>query len=891
LKQPGAFAPASPIRPRRRNRDKPERAGLGASVPSGPAPGPSPAAEVLAQGHRWLRFPDELEARFRDSALEARRKLVILCGIVGNIAICVGSVNLPQLMPDAPDVAMRYLYWILATSILAHTMLWKVPVRWRRHWQAELVPAVPILSVNIAVILDCRVTHADAMFAHLAALVSTLMYGCIATRMRFAWSLSCAALSFGAYVTFVQGTSPRQELIVASTAGLMALSYVMALVANYAFEYSERRNWLLRQVEGDQHQALVDAAARLHKLSIQDPLTQVANRRHFDTELSLAWSRAAFSKVPLAMLMVDVDHFKRYNDSHGHPAGDACLAKVAEALLDLADQHEGLAARLGGEEFALLLPGRTVAQAQALGTTLCERVRAAGIAHRASPVAGHVTVSVGAAQVWPAQCANAGTQLLMDLADQALYQAKEGGRDQTCSAGLACALAVPEPLPAPQADDDTADAIALSASAESAYTQILEGGFRRLRFPAEQERAFREHNAEPRRYHLLAASVLGVIIYNVYTYANKPMFSDIAHSVMLWQWGLAAAMLTLTVLNFLVKMPVMWREAIYSTGTAILGVSSAWFISQSELTTAISYSVCLALIPMFSGVAARQPFWFTCVPAVVTCLAAALLLHPRDAEQVLILQDSVTMIVTNTIFTLILSYTLEHGARKAWLLSRIEALQSQALAAATRKLHELSTMDPLTGIPNRRQFEDDMGRLWQESAKTRRPLAMLIVDVDYFKRYNDGYGHPQGDQCLKKVAQAIHETARDAQGRAARLGGEEFGVLLPAANEQRAVQVGERICEAVRQLGLEHRHSQVVGRTIVTVSVGACAMRASRRENAYSLFEFTDDALYCAKRDGRDRVGLPPPPDLAPTCASERASGHAGAEASSRPTGLAFATG
>jgi diguanylate cyclase (GGDEF)-like protein len=165
---------------------------------------------------------------------------------------------------------------------------------------------------------------------------------------------------------------------------------------------------------------------------------------------------------------------------------------------------------------------------------------------------------------------------------------------------------------------------------------------------------------------------------------------------------------------------------------------------------------------------------------------------------------------------------------------------------------------------------------------------MLIVDVDYFKRYNDGYGHPQGDQCLKKVAQAIHETARDAQGRAARLGGEEFGVLLPAANAQRAVQVGERICEAVRQLGLEHRHSQVVGRTIVTVSVGACAMRASRRENAYSLFEFTDDALYCAKRDGRDRVGLPPPE---PHKEPERPTEPVGTMVDSHRGGLACAAG
>lgn len=848
----------SPIRPRRRNRDKPERAGLGAAAPPAPVPITPPAGLVLASGFARLRFPDDLESQFRHEALDARRKLVIRCGFIGVVAICVGSINLPRLMPDAPEVALFYLCWILAITLLTHGLLWMLPKQWRRHWQPELVAAVSLLSVNVGVILDCQVTHADAMFVHLSALVTTLMYGCIAVRLRFVWSLSCAVLTFLSYVAFVHGKTPQQALIVANTANLMALSYVMALIANYAFEYSERRNWLLRQVDAAQHQALVDAAEHMHRLSIQDPLTQLANRRHFDSELSQAWRQAVAGERPLAMLMVDVDHFKRYNDAHGHPAGDACLAKVAAVLAKLAARHEGLAARLGGEEFAVLLPGRVVEQAQALGDILCEDVCAAGIEHRASPVANHVTVSVGVAQVWPAQCADAGTQLLLDLADQALYQAKENGRNQACSAGLATALPTRRVAAVPASPASGAHAGVLATMAPSIHAQILDDGFRRLRFPVEQERAFRAHNAEQRRRHLLAASVFGLIIYNGYTHLNNAMFSDIAHNVMLWQWGLVGAMLTLAVLNYLVKMPVMWREGIYSGGTSILGVTSAWLISQSTQTTAISYSMCLVLIPMFSGVAARQPFWFTCVPAVVTCLAAASMPQPLNAEQSLILEDSVTMIVTNTLFTLILAYSLEHDARKAWLLSQIKSLQAKALSAATRKLHELSTQDPLTGIHNRRQFEEDMNRLWEHSTKARKSLSMLIIDVDYFKRYNDDQGHPQGDQCLKQVAAAIRDSARAAGGIAARLGGEEFGVLLPSAVEEQAVQLGERICQAVRNLALPHPGSLVTGRDIVTVSVGACAVTPSRGDSVYGLFEFTDDALYCAKRDGRDRVAVVP---------------------------------
>jgi len=874
VNEQGAAQAAPQATSRRRHRDAPERDGAAAAVPASPLTALSSAAQVLQQGHAWLRFPAELEAQFRADTLAPRRKMLMLCGVIGIVAICVGSLNLPQLMPDAPEVAMRYLYWIMALTMLGLLLVWAVPPRWRRTWQAEAMTVGPILLVNVGVILDCMVTRADTMFTHSAALVSTLMYGCIAARLRFAWSLGSAVFSFVAYVTFVRGSTPQQELIVSTTAALMALSYAFALVANYAFEYSERRNWLLRQVERQQRQALEDTAARLHRMSIEDPLTQLANRRHFDAELGLAWSRATFTKEPVAMLMVDVDFFKRYNDNHGHPAGDACLIQVAKVLAQFAQAQGGVAGRLGGEEFGLLLPHCPLAQALDVGSALCEAVRAAGMVHRASDVAGHVTVSVGTAQVWPARCPGAGTQWLLDLADQALYQAKASGRNQACAAASqgpnADVLGETREAPAGRPSDQPtqrsepgkastkpgtgAEVIALPTSAEAALTQTLVGGFFKLRFPAEQEVAFREHNADQRRQHLVAMAVLGQIIYNLFMLRHRAMFSDIPQGVLWSLAGLAVLMLALTVLIYRIRMPVRWLEGIYSAGTAIMGVGSAWFLSQSDLTTALAMSVSLALIPMFSGVAARQPFWFTCVPALVTCMAAALLLEAHGAQQALILADSVTMIATNTFFTLILSYTLEHGTRKAWLLSRIEQLQGEALQAATRSLHELSMRDPLTGIPNRRQFEVDLERIWTDGLASRRQVALLIIDVDFFKRYNDGYGHPEGDRCLQRVAAAIQEAARADQGLAARLGGEEFGVLLPGASSAQAEQVGERIGAAVRALGLEHRYSQVPGQDIVTISAGAVGMAADAHHEPSRLLAFADDALYRAKQAGRNRV-------------------------------------
>jgi diguanylate cyclase (GGDEF)-like protein len=465
---------------------------------------------------------------------------------------------------------------------------------------------------------------------------------------------------------------------------------------------------------------------------------------------------------------------------------------------------------------------------------------------------------VGAALAWPAQ--GGGAQSLVAMADRALYCAKEGGRDRACVDNAADGP--PQVQPAAARQEDAASepkagepaVVALPASAEAPFVHTLKGKFLKLRFPTEQEAAYREHDAGQRRKQLVLMSVLGLIIYNVYVLANRSMFPDIQSSTLLWMVELNAALLLLSGLAYVAKLPILWHEATFSLGTSIVGVTSAWLLSQSTQLTAIAYSVCLVLIPMFSGVGARQPFWFTCVPAVITCVATSLFLHPVGDLQKLVFSDAVLMIINNTSYTLILAYVLEYGSRKEWLLSHIERFQHQSLVTGTERLHELSILDPLTGICNRRQFEDDFLRIWLESLYSGKPLAMLIIDVDFFKLFNDGYGHPMGDRCLKQVAAAISQTAQEGSGLTARLGGEEFGILLPGANPEQATKLGERVCAAVRNAAIEHRFSQVSRHPIVTVSVGAASVVAKKRVNRRTLFAIADDALYQAKHAGRNQV-------------------------------------
>lgn len=178
--------------------------------------------------------------------------------------------------------------------------------------------------------------------------------------------------------------------------------------------------------------AMKQHADALRAMAAIDGLTGIANRRAFDARAALEVARIRRGGVPLALLLCDVDHFKLYNDAYGHPAGDACLRSVASALASQARRAEDLAARLGGEEFGLLLPGCSLDAAYAIAEGFGAAVRALCIPHARSTTAPHVTVSVGVAALPPSRLGPTETDVaaLLAAADGALYEAKHGGRDQ-----------------------------------------------------------------------------------------------------------------------------------------------------------------------------------------------------------------------------------------------------------------------------------------------------------------------------------------------------------------------------------------------------------------------------------------------------------------------------
>ena len=182
------------------------------------------------------------------------------------------------------------------------------------------------------------------------------------------------------------------------------------------------------------------------------------------------------------------------------------------------------------------------------------------------------------------------------------------------------------------------------------------------------------------------------------------------------------------------------------------------------------------------------------------------------------------------------------------------ARHAEALQEANRKLSELAVTDELTGLANRRRLNDTLSREWSRARRRGHSLAVLMIDIDHFKGYNDEFGHQAGDECLVCVARVLLARTRRAEDMVVRYGGEEFVVIIPHATAEEAARYARQLCRDMESLGLPHPGSPY-GR--VTVSIGVAAMIPWSTLRAEDLLRQADMALYQAKEDGRNRVVCP----------------------------------
>jgi diguanylate cyclase (GGDEF)-like protein/PAS domain S-box-containing protein len=174
------------------------------------------------------------------------------------------------------------------------------------------------------------------------------------------------------------------------------------------------------------------------------------------------------------------------------------------------------------------------------------------------------------------------------------------------------------------------------------------------------------------------------------------------------------------------------------------------------------------------------------------------------------------------------------------------------LLRLNEKLEELSFQDGLTGISNRRRFDQTLGREWGHAQRDRQPLSLIMLDIDFFKQYNDYYGHQKGDACLQQIAQVLNSISQRAVDLVARYGGEEFVLLLPQTDTEQATLLGEKCRSKIIELQLQHESSEACD--VVTISAGISTIIPSASTQPSNLIMAADKLLYKAKENGRNRI-------------------------------------
>ncbi|MGH8492952.1 MAG: GGDEF domain-containing protein [Moraxellaceae bacterium] len=204
------------------------------------------------------------------------------------------------------------------------------------------------------------------------------------------------------------------------------------------------------------------------------------------------------------------------------------------------------------------------------------------------------------------------------------------------------------------------------------------------------------------------------------------------------------------------------------------------------------------------------------------------------------------------VVTLIVGAILERQERISFLQGLLLEHEAQERARLNQVLEQMAHQDALSGLANRRYFDVLLEREWERLRREQRPMAVLFIDVDHFKSFNDTYGHSAGDVCLAAVGRTLAEAAWRPGDVAARYGGEEFVVVLPDTDMDGAAEVGERILSGVDLLAIPHASSPVSGH--VTVSIGLAVLTPGGQGSAHALLDMADQALYAAKHAGRHRI-------------------------------------
>ena len=371
----------------------------------------------------------------------------------------------------------------------------------------------------------------------------------------------------------------------------------------------------------------------------------------------------------------------------------------------------------------------------------------------------------------------------------------------------------------------------------SAYAEQLKRGFPRLRFNGLLEKDFREFYVAQNLPRARLSGLIALIVVFSVACIDLLLGTNTAATLNTLRLGILCPLLV--VLGVAISVPAAQRyyTEVVAVGVTLIGFVVTYIAHLGALAGSSYVLAGLVLVVLYGCL--FLGLLFNVAMAVTGIMIAAHFITglavdlPFDA-----LYYSTAILGGAAVIGGISTYNLEYALRTNFL--------------ETRLLNELAERDGMTGLYNRRIFDDYMERLWRQSRRERLSVALIFVDIDSFKVYNDLYGHQAGDDCLKRVAKCIARGAKRPFDFAARYGGEEFVLVLYGPPDEYARSVPEQIRRDVLELEIPHAGSQAAKH--VTVSVGFSLASPETSRSLMGAIQTADEALYQAKREGRNRV-------------------------------------
>jgi len=373
--------------------------------------------------------------------------------------------------------------------------------------------------------------------------------------------------------------------------------------------------------------------------------------------------------------------------------------------------------------------------------------------------------------------------------------------------------------------------------------------------PAHLQPALRAYALQHYRGFLLAINFIAMAAYDAYVFADAALIPDMALQSLLVRGLLSLVGLLNIYLVFRHSRSVLLMDLLMPLHDIVSAI--AWFelLKRSASPDVPTFLYASVVFIVLANLGVRYSFAgiLACSLAIsAVILGNVALIHAGDPKAVLVFT---LVYLPVLVFSLFISWTNIHGVRRAFLADLEGQRQRAELAELNQRLQELAATDALTGIGNRRAFDLRLEQSWRQMRSHGRPFALLLADIDYFKPYNDHYGHPAGDRCLCEVATCMAEALRSGQAQLFRYGGEEFVILLQVASPQELRQVAERLRERVAELDIEHLH-RPDRLCRLTISLGGGLPDSGGFTEPGELLAHCDRLLYQAKQQGRDRVCL-----------------------------------